>query len=341
MKITTKELKPLLIDVIAQNLVPMVHGSPGIGKSDIVRAIAKQFNLFIVDVRLSQADPTDMSGFPALTADKTRSTYLPMETFPIEGDKVPEGYKGWLLFFDEFNSSPPSVQAAAYKVILDKMIGMHKLHKKVRTICAGNLATDKAIVNRLSTAMQSRLIHFELEVNQPAWIKWATEAEIDYRIISFIGFKSSALQNFDPNHTDHTFACGRTWEFASKLIKKYDVIPGEKIPLLAGTLGEAAGREFYTYSQIFPDLLKISDIMKDPEGIPVPNEPSVRFALAGTIGNQLSPDNASKLMPFVARLDAEFMILTLQGMHKKHPELYNIPSVKQWMAKHAEDFYGD
>ena len=341
MKITTKELTDLVIDVLKARLVPMIHGSPGIGKSDIIKEIAKRFKLYVIDVRLSQSDPTDMSGFPALTKDKTRSTYLPMETFPIEGDIVPDGYKGWLLFFDEFNSSPPSVQAAAYKIILDKMIGLHHLHSKVSIVCAGNLATDKAIVNRLSTAMQSRLIHFELEVNQPAWIKWATEAEIDYRIISFIGYKTTALQNFDPNHTDHTFACGRTWEFASKLIKHYDVIPGEKIPLLAGTVGEAAGREFYTYSQIFPDLIKIKDIIKDPEGIPIPSEPSVRFALAGTIGSQINPDNADKLMPFIARLDPEFMILTLQGMHKKHPMLYNIPSVKKWMAKYANEFYGE
>lgn len=337
--VTIKQLQPLLVDVIAQKLVPMVHGSPGIGKSDIIKSIADKHNLFLIDTRLSQADPTDMNGFPALNAEKTRSKYLPMETFPIEGDPLPDNYKGWLLFFDEFNSAPHSVQAATYKIVLDRQVGNHNLHNRVYMICAGNKESDKAIVNRLSTAMQSRLIHFELELDQPSWIVWATKKDIDYRIRSFIGFKSHMLNNFNPNHTDHTFACGRTWEFVSRLIKKYPDIPDNKLPLITGTVGEGAGREFYTFSKIFPDLPKIGDIIKNPTGIPVPDEMSVKWALSGTIGNSMTTDNAEKLMQFVERLDPEFMVLTLQGLHGRLPDLWDIPAIKSWMAKFSDEFF--
>lgn len=62
-------------------------------------------------MRLAQCDPTDLLGFPTIVHD--RAGYRPMETFPIEGDEVPAGYAGWLLFLDEFNSAPIAVQAAA------------------------------------------------------------------------------------------------------------------------------------------------------------------------------------------------------------------------------------
>ncbi len=47
-------------------------------------------------------------------------------------------YDGWLLFFDEMADAPPSLQSLAYKIILDKMVGNHKLHSKVRMVAAGN-----------------------------------------------------------------------------------------------------------------------------------------------------------------------------------------------------------
>jgi MoxR-like ATPase len=124
------ELKEDIIDVLTAGLVPMICGSPGIGKSDIIREIAKAFKLKIIDLRLSQCDPTDMLGFP--THNGVRMGYAPPEHFPLESDKLPiiqpedftyfgidanapgpQYYAGWLLFLDEFSSAPLAVQAAA------------------------------------------------------------------------------------------------------------------------------------------------------------------------------------------------------------------------------------
>ncbi len=40
-----------------------IAGSPGIGKSYIIRDIAEQFKLKVIDMRLSQCDPTDLNNF--------------------------------------------------------------------------------------------------------------------------------------------------------------------------------------------------------------------------------------------------------------------------------------
>lgn len=106
-----KKLKEAVKRVLTAGLVPMIEGSPGIGKSDIVRAIAKDWGLKVIDTRLSQAAPEDLNGLPMRKGDK--AAFLPFENFPVEGDKVPEGYNGWLIFLDELTSAPKSVQAAA------------------------------------------------------------------------------------------------------------------------------------------------------------------------------------------------------------------------------------
>ena len=115
MKIKINEARKQIPLILMSKLVPMIHGSPAVGKSSIVLDVAKEYNLKVIDLRLSQCDPTDLMGFPDIARNlhRPKAGYVPMETFPIEGDEIPEGYSGWLLFLDEFNSAPPAVQAAA------------------------------------------------------------------------------------------------------------------------------------------------------------------------------------------------------------------------------------
>ena len=338
MQVNASELPGHIKDTLEARLVPMIHGSPAIGKSKIVKQVADEYNLKMIDVRLSQSDPTDLNGFPTTTGDK--ATYIPMDTFPIEGDPIPAGYDGWLIFLDELNSAPMSVQAAAYKLILDRQVGQHNLHQNVAIVGAGNLQTDKAIVNRMSTAMQSRMAHFELIVEAKAWQKWAAKAGIDHRIISFIGFKPEILYKFDPNHNGFTYPSPRTWEFMSDLIKKYDKeIPSNKIPLLAAVVDEAAAREFYTYAQIFETLITIPQIVRDPLGITVPSEPSIQYALSGSIGQNMNQGNAKELMQFLERLGIEFQILCLQQALQINKDLIKLPDIKKWVTTNSKDLF--
>lgn len=109
--ITMATAKELVMDVLKARLVPFLQSSPGIGKSALAKEIAEDNNLKMIDIRLSQMDPSDLQGFPMKIEDK--AGYLPMNTFPIEGDPLPEGKDGWILLLDEMNSAPMSVQAAA------------------------------------------------------------------------------------------------------------------------------------------------------------------------------------------------------------------------------------
>lgn len=61
MEIKLSRAAELITLALKANLVPMVHGSPALGKSSIVKQIAKKFNLKLIDLRLSQCDPTDLN----------------------------------------------------------------------------------------------------------------------------------------------------------------------------------------------------------------------------------------------------------------------------------------
>ncbi len=342
--ITAASAPALLMRPLKKKLVPMLISSPGVGKSDIINAIAREYRLLVIDLRLSQSDPTDMNGFPTMNEDRTRSHYAAPEDFPLEGDPIPihpdgRPYNGWMLFLDEFNSAPPSVQAAAYKIVLDRKVGQKNLHDKVAIVAAGNLSTDRAIVNKLSTAMQSRMVHFQLGVDNEAWEDWAVKNNVDHRVIAFIKFKPDMIHNFKPDHSDHTFSCPRTWEFLSKMIVDYPEIPAEDIPLLTGTVGEAAGREFFAFSQVYQNLPTLRTIMADPTHIAIPVETSIQYAVSTMLGHNLHEQNIDRLMPYIDRLPVEFNIMCLQYAIKKNKKLMQVPVIKTWIGQNSKELF--
>jgi len=213
------------------------------------------------------------------------------------------------------------------------MIGQHKLHPKVFMACAGNLETDNAVVESMSTALQSRLIHIEVDANLDVWLDHAYESGVHYLITSYLQFQPSNLYTFDPDHSDKTYASPRTWFFTDKLIK---VCGDTKVllPLLAGTIGEGVAREFVSFMEIEKDLPKLSSILSNPEGTVMPSEPSVLFALSGSVAEHVTKDNIDELIKYVQRMPMEHQVVCIRKMIKKDQTMMSTKAILNWVAKH-------
>jgi len=318
-------------------LVPMLVSSPGIGKSQAVYQVAKQYNLKVIDIRLSQCDPSDLNGFPSLQDGKAR--YLPMDTFPLEGDPLPVGYDGWLIFFDEATSAPKAVQAASYKIILDRMVGQCKLHKNVAMVCAGNLATDGAIVEEMSTALQSRLVHIQVEVDTEEFNTNAALNNYDHRITSYMNDMPDAVSSFDPDHTEETFACPRTWEFVDRILKSVDLKDPDMLPMLSGAVSEGVARQFLVFCDIHESLPKFDKIEANPTGIDMPAARSVLWALTGSIAYKVSKDSLAPIMQFIKRMPVEFQVVCLREMIRRKKDLLKHQAMQEWIATSGVELF--
>lgn len=336
MQVKISQATRMITAAIKAKVVPMLKGSPGIGKSQIIWQIAAAYNLLVIDLRLSQCDPTDLMGFPQIDAARQKAGYLPMDTFPLEGEALPEGYAGWILFLDEANSAPKAVQAASYKIILDRKVGQRNLHKNCAVVAAGNLESDGAIVEPMSTALQSRMLHLDLVFDAKEWDEWATSlGQIDYRITSYGKYKPGNLHNFSPDHTDSTYACPRTWEFANRIMTIMDTDSKDFLPMMAGVLGEGVAREFVGFCKIHNELLKPAQIEAAPETVKVPTEPSILFALTGSIAHNMTRDNGGAYMKFVQRLPVEFQVVCLRETIRRNKEMMAHASIQKWITESA------
>lgn len=336
MALTLKQVKPFIYRCIKANIVPYMCSHAGLGKSTLARQIAKECNAEFIDVRLaSDIDPIDMSGFPAIVEGK--ATYIQFDMFPTEDTPLPKGKAGWVLMLDELSSCPRSIQTAAFKIILDRMVGQKKLHPKVRIIAAGNLATSNAHVNSMSTALQSRMAHFEIVVSAPDWIDWARENQVDSRVISFIDWRKNLLHNFDPKHSDFTFPCPRTIVMLSDLIKGEEVTV-EDAPLIESVVGKGFSTEFRTYLNYFSLIPKLTDILRDPLNTPVPDGAGMCYATSSMLCEELTKDNATVLMQYIIRLNIEFQLMCLKTACKRDIDLYDVPAIDDWVTNVAEKY---
>lgn len=321
MDITLKEAKPAIVDCLKNKLVPLITGQPGVGKSDVIRAIAKEFNLEVIDVRLAQCDPTDLLGLPQKKGDKV--TYAPFDTFPLEGDELPEGKAGWLLFLDEIRNADVQVQNAAYKLVLDRMVGHHHLHDKCLIVAAGNREEDATFVTPMPAALKSRMVHLNVRLDFDEWIEWAMSSNIDSRITSFLQFKPSFLATNHTDNSEETYACPRTWEFTSRLIKnKHAIDDVTTKALIHGTVGVAAATEFNAFVRYYQDIPSYQEIVKNPDKAKKPENTSKHFlgliwAIIGMIEENFNEKDLAKIVSYIEFIPREFSAIMFRNLLKR------------------------
>lgn len=330
-EVTLKQVATMLPNLFKAKIVPFLHSSPAIGKSSIAKQIAENYNLEVVDLRLTELDSVDLNGLPNFKDGK--ATYMPFDVFPIENTPLPKGKKGWLLLLDEFNSALPSVQASAYKLVLDRQVGQYKLHDNVAIIACGNLDSDNAIVNTMSSALISRFAHFYIRLDNDDWQEWAVKNNINPLITGFLNFKPSLLYTFKPdNHLP--YASPRTWQMLNKVLTK-----DTSLELMASLLDVGTATEFHAYMQHYKDLPHITDILAQPEYYKIPEKLGIQWATLTMVVSNLEKD-IDGCVTYLKRFNPEMHMVALREIKGRYPELLSHATIRQWLIDISRSVYG-
>ena len=218
----------------------MLHGRPGIGKTEIVQQLAQEMGARLYDLRLTTIEPPDLRGLPFYDHDNKRTVWYPPEDLPDNPDQPA------ILFLDELTAAAPSLQPTVYGLLQERRVGQHPLPASTFIVAAGNTVEDGAIAYEMGTALSDRLVHLHIRAEAQDWIKrYAVPQDLAPSITAFIRTRPDLLDTTeDTLRKGQMIACTpRSWARASAVVQ---AVPDKQTRdvLLAGVLGDSVAAEY-------------------------------------------------------------------------------------------------
>lgn len=306
--------------------------------------------VMVRDVRLLLFNPVDLRGIPVPhvreriiniaeydSATHTRVDLSDKENEAIQAQhldpalmaKIQEKFAVWLkplifqlnpspdviniLLLDEISAAPPSVQAAAYQLVLNRMVGEHKLPDNTIILAAGNRLVDKGVAYKMPTPLANRMTHFEIYPEVEDWKEWAIPNGKDNRIIGFLNMRPNFLFKFDPASDDVAFCTPRSWDFVDKYLKIYGKIDSART-MVAGSIGMGPASEFASYCKVADTIPNVDDIMNGKQ-VAIPKGPDVLYALSAAITSKCiacNDDQLQNIARYTMAMPKEFSVLTMK-----------------------------
>lgn len=311
----------------------MLWGPPGVGKSQMIAQIGQRHNVPVIDIRLSQMEPSDLRGIPF--RDNNKVEWAIPSMLP---DKALHGTTG-ILFLDEITSAVPSVSAAAYQLILDRKLGDYEVPDGWAIFAAGNRQGDRGVTYTMPAPLANRFSHFEVELNLDDWVAWAYKSGIDERIIAFLRFRPELLFDFDPAHNPVAFPSPRSWEFAHRGLQKFMNHPRLLLGTLQACVGDAAGIELKAFVDSLDQMPDLDAILRG-EDVKSPKEIDLQYAVASAlVGRAIKAhgmDNAHEVWGHILNYADNFrqkemgVMLVSDMLRAVGDDIFAIPEFAKW-----------
>jgi hypothetical protein len=311
----------------------MLWGPPGIGKSDIINQIGTRNNVPVIDIRLSQMEPSDLRGIPF------RNNNLVEWATPAMLPNVERHGETGVLFLDEITSAVPSVSAAAYQLILDRRLGEYEVPKGWAIFAAGNRQGDRGVSYTMPAPLANRFAHFEVAINLDDWVAWAYQNNIDERIIGFLRFRPELLFDFDPAHNPVAFPSPRSWEFAHRALIKFQDLPNLLLGTLQACVGPSAGIELKAFIDSLDQIPDLDAILRG-EVSTAPKEIDLQYAIAAAlVGRAIRAKDSDqsamitgKILDYAKVFQAKEMgvMLVSDLLRAIGDDIFAVPEFNQW-----------
>jgi hypothetical protein len=245
-------------EVLPVDTSVLLRGPHGIGKSQVVRQVAKAFNLPVIDRRLSQMTEGDMVGLPSTDGEVTRFN-------------PPDWYKNACtkpvcLFLDEINRATPEVMQAAFQVVLDRELNGWKLHSETRVFAAVNNSAAYT-VNEMDPALLDRFWVIDLQPTVEDWVTWARDGHVHDIITDFIAANDRWLDSPKDAEPGKVSPSRRSWERLSNALVRAEVAekPADNLfyPLCLGYIGTEATIAFHSFAKTIDYQVSGEEVLRD------------------------------------------------------------------------------
>lgn len=257
----------------------MLHGRPGVGKTQLVQSLATDRGAELYDIRLTTIEPQDLRGLPYYDHDTKKTKWYRPEDLP-DAPNTPA-----VLFLDELTAASPYLQPTVYGLLQERRVGRHRLPDSVFIVAAGNTVEDGAVAYEMGTALSDRLVHLHVKANAKDWLeRYAVDHALHPAVTAFLRSRPDLLDTTeDALRRGDMIACTpRSWERVSQIMH---AVSDRRVrdTMVAGTIGVAAAADFARVADEIDSMVTVSDLLKTPRAQRLELYPSSMNGLVGLI----------------------------------------------------------
>ena len=330
-------IKSVMADHELSKIIPptLLRGAPGVGKSTIVKQIAKDLDIGFIDVRLAQMERVDVCGLPSIENGQTKWNVPDM----MPADPNSSG----ILFFDELTAAPQDVQVAAYSLVLDRKIpnSNYTLPDGWYIVAAGNRVGDRAVARPLSSALANRFAHYELDTDEKEWNDWAVAHSIHPSVTGFLKYRPTLLFKMEGQNLECGWPSPRSWERVSSILPLFNGKDEVLKKVVFGLIGESVGCEFLAFHAMqkkFDDVLEILTNPKAEVNISEKSDEKYAFcsALIYHLWNGKSEEDDKQrvegLFKVIMKLTPDFATMVIRAASQGNKRINRITALKLLMT---------
>lgn len=233
---STENARKQLETFIDVKIPVILWGSPGVGKSAIVKQIAEDRNIPLIDFRASLFEPIDFRGIP--TVEKGRTIWNTAGIFP---DAKRDGEVG-IFFMDELPAAAEDTQKGLLQFALDRKLDSYTLPDGWAIVAAGNRQEDNCGNMWMSSALLNRFAHVDVYAEPFEWVRWAKENSLAEEVVDFIQENPKFIHVPPSEDRDKAYPTPRSWEMVSRAFA-----PSKDEGILPYIVGETASTTFSAF----------------------------------------------------------------------------------------------
>ncbi len=242
--IDTTELKTILDCTPAEQNIMLV-GKHGIGKSQILTHYFQEKGMTVIALFLGQmSDPGDLIGLPSKDEKTGKTQFMPPYWFPTDNQPI-------VLFLDELNRARPEVLQTIMDLALNRKLAGKQLPEGSIVISAVNEGEEYQLTD-LDPALVSRFNVYHFRPTVEEWLLWASQNNLDSRVIDFIQDSPTFLDSDERNANMLDTGLEKTpdrraWKKVSDCISKIKEFSDVHKKLVAGIVGAQAASKFFAF----------------------------------------------------------------------------------------------
>lgn len=315
---------------IIKKIPTMLWGPPGVGKSDLIYQIAAELSYSIIEINAAQRDPVDLRGLPLVDAATRTTDWLPPGELP---NAQRDGEFG-ILFLDEVNTAPASMQAALFGLILHGRLGEYQLPPGWICIAAGNRLADRAAAQRMPTALKNRFAHFDVAADLNSWIEWAKRTGLPPILIAFIKIREPLLHVM-PTGDENAFPTPRSW---AKVARCIDAPADIRSDLMTAIVGQGPATELEGYVRIYDRMPSLDAIMTNPDSVPPVDvtQPCIMYAVATALSRLVKRETFGNAIKYCSNMAPDFCAVLVRDAVTRDENLKETEAFVNWALANRE-----